>query len=253
MTQLLYKWLKSDCGAPIGSGKWTKGRWRSVECNLVPCQNGLHLARESDLVHYISERLWIAEADMSEVVECADKVVVRWARVIERVETIDDGTLRAFAADCADRVVHLTGPDPRYVNAIAVARSFARQQATAEELDAARTAAYAAAADAAAYAANAAAWAAASRDKAAAYAAKAAAYAAKAAAYAANAAAWAAAYAADAAADAADAADADAYAAKKAAYAAANARLLQYVEHGSDAMDMPWPVTPAWPHMERTL
>ena len=163
MTQLLYKWLKSDCGAPIGSGKWTKGRWRSVECNLVPCQNGLHLARESDLVHYISERLWIAEADMSEVVECADKVVVRWARVIERVETINDQTLRAFAADCADRVVHLTGPDPRCMNAIAVARRYVRQEATAEELAAAEAAANAAASrdKAAAYAANAAAWAAA--------------------------------------------------------------------------------------------
>ena len=41
MTDVIYKWLLSDNSAPIGSAKWTKGRWRSVEGELVACENGL--------------------------------------------------------------------------------------------------------------------------------------------------------------------------------------------------------------------
>jgi len=203
MSAVLYKWLRADNSAPVGSGKWTKGRWRSVKGELVACQNGLHLARPQDLVHHISERLWLAEADPSEMVDGGDKIVVRRARVVQRVETIDDRSLRAFAADCAEKVVHLTGPDPRCVNAIAVARRYARQEATAEELAAARAAGWAAG--------------------------------------------WAAARAAARAAGRAAAGDAARDAARAAAGDAANARLLQYVEHGIAAMDMPWPKSPAWP------
>jgi hypothetical protein len=236
MTETLFKWLTANNSAPLGSGKWHKNRWRSVKGDLVPCENGLHLARSKELVNHISDRLWTAEADMSEVVEWDDKIVVRRARVIGRIETINDSTLRAFAADCADRVVHLTGPDPRCVAAIALARRFAKHNATPEELDAAWAAACIAAREAticatAGTAAWAAAWAAANAPGAGAGARL---YAA------ATDAAWAGAKDCGGGGAAMDVAWA-------AAWAAANARLLQYVELGLSAMDMPWPDSPAWP------
>ena len=60
-----------------------------------------------------------------------------------------DRVLRMWAADCAERVVHLTGPDPRCVTAIRVARLHARGLASAREMDVAEAAAMAAARDAA--------------------------------------------------------------------------------------------------------
>ena len=58
---------------------------------------------------------------------------------------IDERTLRLFACDCAERAVsRIKKPDARSLAAIEVARRFANGEATADELDAARDAAYAA-------------------------------------------------------------------------------------------------------------
>ena len=102
---------------------------------------------------------------------------------------IDDRTLRLFACDCAERALERERKAGRKPHAdswkvIEVARRFADGKATTKELEAARSAAYAADADAAAYAAAYAAYAA--DADAAAYAAAYAAYAAVYAAYAAE-------------------------------------------------------------------
>jgi hypothetical protein len=265
MNAQFYKWLKADGSAPIGRGKWRPGKWRSVEGELIPCENGLHLCRRQDLLPHISEQLWIAEADTAEMIEHeGNKIVVRRARILRRVETINDCTMRLFACDCADRVVLLTKSD-KGKNCIAVARRYAHGEATDEELAAARDAAWAAvsrAANDAAWdareAACAAAW---TADSDAARAAREAAWdATQAACAAAGAAAWTAALdaaraaawtaALNAANDAAWTADLNAAraandAACAAAWTAASdaqvQRFLQYIEHGAAAETMPWP------------
>jgi hypothetical protein len=155
-----YKWLCADNSAPIGRGKWTPNRWRFVKGELIPCKNGLHLCRPQDILHHINERLWTVEADTSELIEAGDKVVVRRARLLAPVTTINEQTLRLFACDCAERVEHLA-KDERSANAIAVARRYAHGKATKEELDAAKAAAPASAGAAAWAFACTAAWAAA--------------------------------------------------------------------------------------------
>ena len=149
----LYKFTDADGGASHGgSGRWRLNRWRSVRGPLVPCEKGLHLCRERDLVAWLAPALWEAEAD-GEVVEASDKVVVRRARIVRRVETWNERTARLFAADCAEHVLPIfeigrPGDDrPRKV--IETARRYANHEATDEELDAAWAAGGAAAWDAA--------------------------------------------------------------------------------------------------------
>lgn len=136
-----------------GSGTWHKGIWRSVRGELEPCSNGLHLCREQDLMKWLGPVIWEAEvAPGASVIETGDKVVVSRARVVRRLDTWNERTARLFAADCAERVVHLCAGDPRPREAMAVARAFANGKATKEGLatveDAARAAARAAAWDA---------------------------------------------------------------------------------------------------------
>ena len=148
----LYK-VTDDRGRSMhgGSGQWRKNRWRSVSGELKPCVSGLHLCREQDLVHWLGQVIWEAEVHPDAVViEAEDKVVVSRARVVRRLDTWNDRTARLFAADCAERVVHLCGDDPRPREAIEAARRYANGEATDDELAAARDAAWSAAARAAA-------------------------------------------------------------------------------------------------------
>ena len=202
-----------------GHGQWPlpnngrPGKQLSVKGKLSPCEHGLHLCREQDLVLWLGPAIYAAQYQGKRI-DCDDKIVVRRARLLQRLGTWDDRSARLFACDCADRALALLKkPDPRSVEAVAVARRFAVGDATREQLDAARDAAWAAAGDAAGAAARHAAW----------YAVWAAAWAAGAAAWdAARDAAWAAAWAAGAAAGDA-AGDAAGAAARAAAWAAARA------------------------------
>jgi len=150
----LYKWL-NEGGQPAHGGRtaWSlpngrPGKWRSVKGELVPCENGLHLCREQDLVRWCSPVLWEAEY-RGELIEHTDKVVVREARLIQRVETWNEQTARLFAADCAEVAMGLYGnDDERAWAAILTGRRYAFGLISA---DAARSAA-----DAAGSAANAA-------------------------------------------------------------------------------------------------
>ena len=155
-----------------GSGKWSlptadgPGEWMPViEDELVPCKNGYHLCRKQDLLQWLGPTLYEAEY-RGEMVVADDKIVVREARLLRKLDTWNERTARLFACDCAERVVRLTN-DERCVGAIAVARRYANGEATSEELAAAWAAArnaavaWAAARNAAGAVAWAAAWAAA--------------------------------------------------------------------------------------------
>ena len=144
----LYKVLDRD-GKPFhgGNGVWPlpqngPGEWLEVEGDLIPCHNGLHLCRESDLLEWLGPCIYEAEYD-GEMIECENKAVVRRARLI-RGTAWSDRTARLFACDCAERVLHLAD-DPRCATAIEVARRFANDEANEAELAAARDAVWAAA------------------------------------------------------------------------------------------------------------
>ncbi len=143
-----------------GSGKWVKNRWRSVKGDLIPCENGLHLCRREDLLTWLGPVIWRAEADESELIDHDNKVVVRRARVVERLDTWNDRTTRLFAADCAEYALQYATDDirPTLEAVIYVVRCYAEGQATDEELSAAESAARPAAWSAAWSAARSAAW-----------------------------------------------------------------------------------------------
>ena len=147
-----------------GRGQWPPpGEWLEATGALKPCSNGLHLCRAKDLVLWLGPEIWTAEAD-GEVIDHDDKVVVRRARLISRVETWTERTARLFAADCAEHVLpiyeaaHPSDTRPR--DAIVAAHAYARGDIDDAAGAAAWAAAWAAAGAAAGAAARDAAWAA---------------------------------------------------------------------------------------------
>jgi hypothetical protein len=144
--QYAYKFLgpgRMPCHG--GRGAWPEpGAWTPVLAGLVPCKRGYHVCGPRQLVEWIGPELWRVEW-RGESVDDGDKLVVAEARLVERITAWDERTARLFACDCAERVVHLTGPDDRCVAAIAVARRFARGEATDRDRTAAVDAASAAA------------------------------------------------------------------------------------------------------------
>jgi len=192
----LYKVLNLD-GTCCNGGKNTwdlSGAWMpAIEGDLIPCERGYHLCRQQHLIEWLGPAIYPAEINGEDWIDNGDKIVARQARITgPAFATWTDRTARLFAADCADRVVHLIGPHPDCVRAIAVARQYANGEASEVELTAARAAAWAAAEAAAWAAAEAAARAAAAEAAARAAAEAAARGAAEAAAWAATEAAWAA-------------------------------------------------------------
>lgn len=161
----LFKWLKANGKTTFGrsgwdlptrnDNGWKPGKWIRAKGELSECENGIHLCRASDLIDWVGERLYRAEADGRRI-DARDKIVVRRARLIEPVETINEKTLRLFAADCAESVLHLFEAqypdDDRPRKAIGATRQFALGEigAAARDTarDAARAAAWAAAGDA---------------------------------------------------------------------------------------------------------
>ena len=150
-----------------GTGKWRKGRWRSVKGDLVACERGLHLVTRDQIINWLGPAIWEAEVD-GELIDAGEKVVARRARVVRRLNTWNETTARLFAADCAERVLptfeKMYPDDRRPRKAIEAARAFANGEietaAQAAAWDAAWDAAQAAAWDAARAAAGAAEWAA---------------------------------------------------------------------------------------------
>ena len=160
MTEPLYKVLDLDGTAHNGGrGQWMlpangqPGAWMPpIVGDLIPCQHGYHLCRRGDLIHWLGPTLWVAEARWDQIVH-TDKVVVRQARLLHRIETWTERTARLFACECAERALkreRAAGREPAEASwqSITVARRFASGTATVEELSAARAAASAAAWDA---------------------------------------------------------------------------------------------------------
>ena len=148
-----YKVLAEDGSCHHGGrGAWTlpngkPGAWRSVKGDLVACRNGIHLCRREDLIHWLGPAIFLAEAADGPVVDAGDKIVVRKARLVERLDTWNETTARLFAADCAEQALQFipgSHQEP-FVAAINAARGFARGEISDKERDAAWDAAWAAA------------------------------------------------------------------------------------------------------------
>jgi len=167
----LYKLLNADgtaCNGGVGAWPLPNGQpgaWLRVAPPVVPCKHGLHLCRASNLLRdWTGPALYEAEVDPeAEVVEHSDKIVVSGARLVRRVETWNDQTLRLFAADCAEGALRAAEvKDARCWGAVRAARQYAFGLIDAAARDAAWAAAWAAARaaawDAAGAAARAAAW-----------------------------------------------------------------------------------------------
>lgn len=152
----LFKFLTADQQSPTGTGRWARNRWRFVRGALIPCERGLHATTADNLLPFLAATLWRVEVG-DEVVWHTDpalgrKLVARRMRIVAQVKAWNECSARLFAADCAERVLHHFEDrypgDTRPRVAIEAARRFARDEATAEERNAAynaATAAYAAA------------------------------------------------------------------------------------------------------------
>ena len=153
-----YKVLKADGSCANGGngfwflptkkkdGTWKPGKWMPrVKGKLEPCENGYHICRPKDLVHWLDEAIFEVEYK-GKIIKDDDKCVVREARLLREIETWDEKTARLFAADCAERVLSIYGKEypnedaPR--KAIRAARDFANGKITRKEMAAARDAAW---------------------------------------------------------------------------------------------------------------
>lgn len=153
MTEKYYKVLNPDRKCIYGEGHWSEpGEWLEVKGGLIPCENGLHLCRRDDLVDWLGTEIWEAEYE-GDRINFDNKIVVRKARLVRKLDTWTDRTARLFACDCAEHVLYLFEKefpdDDRPRKAIETARLYANGEASGDQLAAARDAAWAVAWDAA--------------------------------------------------------------------------------------------------------
>jgi len=157
-----YKTLQENGRSPYQGHAWPRpngkpGKWVAASGELVVCENGVHLCRRDDLVHWLDAEIFVAEAG-GRIIESDDKVVCRKARLLEKIDSWNERTGRLFAADCAERVLPLFESahpnDSRPRDAIAAARRFAMGEIDLAACSAARSAAYSAALSAARSAAH---------------------------------------------------------------------------------------------------
>lgn len=92
-----------DVPWPLPRGE-EPGGWHQVEGDLIPCGNGLHVARAEDLVRWVGPELYEVETD-AEMLEVDGKVVVRSARLLRRLGGWDERSARTFACECAERAL----------------------------------------------------------------------------------------------------------------------------------------------------
>jgi hypothetical protein len=194
----VYKTLTEEHRGPYSGFDFTEylpggehaGEWLPEVDQLELCESGYHVTDAAHLLRWLDAEIWEVETS-GESLAGDDKSVHQSVRFVRRLEAWNDKTARLFACWCVRQVWHLL-TDERSKKAVEVAEKYANGEAGTDELNAAWTAARAAA--------WAAAWAAWTAARAAAWAA------AWAAGDAARAAAWAAAWAAGDAGDAARAA-----------------------------------------------
>ena len=138
---------------------WTPGDWMpAIEGELIPCENGYHLAVDVQVLVWLNERIFEAEY-RGERIDGDEKIVVRECRLLREFTGWNERTAHLFAVwNAREALKFLANPDPRSVAACDVAERYANGEATSEELAAARAAAWDAAWDAAWAAARDAAW-----------------------------------------------------------------------------------------------
>ena len=134
-------------------GEWTP----KITGKLVMCDKGYHLTDTANLLTWCQGNQ-LFEAEMKwKILVGDDKVACRQVRLVRQVEAWNDRNLRLFACWCVREYCWDKLTDERSKNAVIVSEKYANGEATKDELDAARDAAWNAARDAARAAARAAA------------------------------------------------------------------------------------------------
>lgn len=93
--------------AADGPGDWLP----KLTGEIVPCQYGYHILRPEDVVYWPGPALFIVETQAETIPHASadgtdSKLVTAGpVRLVSRVETWNDRTLRLFAADCAEYVL----------------------------------------------------------------------------------------------------------------------------------------------------
>ena len=136
-----------------GNGKWKPNIWMpKLELPLIPCEHGYHLCRKKDLINWLDSEIWVAEGRGKKII-CSDKVVFQEARIVKKIQSWNEKTIRLFACDCADHVLKnfedKYPDDKRVRNCIDVARDYANGVVSEKELSTAESAAWSAAESAA--------------------------------------------------------------------------------------------------------
>lgn len=148
-----YKVLSNGRSCHGGRGKWTPNRRRSVKDALVPCKNGIHYCRDSQVLAWLNDELWeFVDLTPGEAIDAGDKMVTRAGKVTKKYEAWNERTARLFAVDCSRIAVNrYAGHDQRELlhACLDVHVGYAGGYLDAAARDAARAAAGAAARDAA--------------------------------------------------------------------------------------------------------
>lgn len=113
--------------------KYYIGRWPQPG-DWLEHEGGIQVYGRHQLTDIDASEIWECEIDNKTIIRHTN-TLVRRARLLRRLDTWTERTARLFACDCAERVVHLLGPDKRCAHVIAVAREYANGNATASELD----------------------------------------------------------------------------------------------------------------------
>jgi hypothetical protein len=148
LTPPIARTAKGNRRAPYRVGEWKR---HLDPAKLEPCEYGYHYVTGVDVFEWLHEDLYVAEACPDHPpIDGDHKHVTCRLRIVRPVPNWDGRTRRLFAADCAESALlteRVCGrePDPRSWEAVSMARRYADGDATDVELQAAYTAAEAAA------------------------------------------------------------------------------------------------------------
>ena len=111
---ILRKFLAPQGRGPFSGRPWplpagnAPGEWVAVEGALAPCARGVHVCRDEDLAHWIHDELWEVEVE-GEAIEGVDCIIVPRARLLRRMDSWAEGSLR-FARACVEHAGAEVGP-----------------------------------------------------------------------------------------------------------------------------------------------
>jgi hypothetical protein len=107
-----YKFLRHGAVGPVSGIAWPQptehgpGAWVEAEGDLQLCQVGVHVLRREDLAHWLHEELWQVEYDGEELAGI-DCIVVRRARLVQRISAWEAGVADRFAVAARDHLAEL--------------------------------------------------------------------------------------------------------------------------------------------------